>query len=66
VCFGFYWCVAFCGCFFFLVVVVVVLLFSSELLGGVWGCFGGHIVCRPVGSNFLVVRPLPKAVHRGA
>lgn len=25
----------------------------------------GHIVCRSVGSNLLVVQALPKAVHRG-
>ena len=27
---------------------------------------GVHIVCRPVGSNFVVIHPLPKTVHRGA
>ena len=25
----------------------------------------GHIVCRPIGSNLLVVRALTKAVHGG-
>jgi len=29
------------------------------------GVGGGDIVCRPVGSNCVVVGVLPKAVHRG-
>ena len=32
---------------------------SGNVEGGV------HIVCRPIGTNFVVLQPLPKVVHRG-
>ena len=55
-------CVCLCVCFVCVCVVCVCLCVVCRTRN-VEG--KGHIVCRPVGSNLLVVQALPKAVHRG-